>query len=251
MLAYVSLCSFKFIYVHLAYVHLKASPVQGIKIADRQVILSQLADHTTLFLRDPAQVSLAINVINVFSRAPGLYLNIKKLELFSVKQSPLTSINGIPVKDKVTYLGIIVSKDMESRFVDHFSPIMDIHKMKQNIWLHRDLFLRGRTLISKAEGLSRFSYSAQSLYVDAQTSKTIDQSLLHFLWKNKKQYIRKSVVVNSCERCGLNFISFTTLNYTFKINWIKRYLKNPTALWNFIPNLVFTKLGGLYFLLFV
>lgn len=117
------------------------------------------------------------------------------------------------------------------------------------MWLHRDLSLKGRTLLSKAEGLSCLAYSATSLYVDAQTSKTVDQCLFNFLWKNKKHYIRKSVVMNSYEKGGLNFISFSTLNYTFKINWIKQHLKNPTSLWNFIPIFLIYKLGILNFLL--
>ena len=50
-------------------------------------------------------------------------------------------------------------------------------------------------------------------------------------------------------RGGLNFLDFTTLNYTFKINWIKHYFKCPTSLWNFIPHYVFSSVGGLNFLL--
>jgi len=61
--------------------------------------------------------------------------------------------------------------------------------------------------------------------------------------------VKKSVIMNTFERGGLNFLDFTTLNYTFKINWIKHFLKNPTSTWNFIPNYIFSKVGGLEFLL--
>ena len=48
---------------------------------------------------------------------------------------------------------------------------------------------------------------------------------------------------------GLNFFDFTTFNNTFKINWIKHFQKNPTSTWNFIPNYIFSKVGGQVFFL--
>ncbi len=61
-------------------------------------------------------------------------------------------------------------------------------------------------------------------------------------------YIRKSVVVNSLKSDGLDFLDFSTLNNTLKINWLKFCLTKP-SLWNFIPNFIFNQLGGLSFLL--
>lgn len=55
--------------------------------------------------------------------------------------------------------------------------------------------------------------------------------------------------MNEYSKGGLSFLDFSTLNYTFKINWIKRYLECPTNLWNFIPHYVFSSVGGLQFLL--
>ena len=55
--------------------------------------------------------------------------------------------------------------------------------------------------------------------------------------------------MNTFERGGLNFLDFTTLNNTFKINWIKHFQKNPTSTWNFIPNYIFSKVGGQVFFL--
>ncbi len=59
------------------------------------------------------------------------------------------------------------------------------------------LSLKGRTLLTKAEGISRLSYAANSLFVDRPTCKLIDVMLLKFLWKNKTHYIRKSVILNT------------------------------------------------------
>lgn len=55
--------------------------------------------------------------------------------------------------------------------------------------------------------------------------------------------------MNKYESGGLNFLDFNTLNNTFKINWAKHFLKNPVSIWNFIPHYIFSRFGGLDFIL--
>uniref|UniRef100_A0A3P9LB20 Reverse transcriptase domain-containing protein n=1 Tax=Oryzias latipes TaxID=8090 RepID=A0A3P9LB20_ORYLA len=223
--------------------------LKGISVLYKEILISQLADDTTLFLRDSSQVSCALNLIQSFSDVSGLRLNLNKCELLPVKDCALESICNIPVKENVTYLGIIISKNNSERCSLNFTPLIDKAKKRFNQWLQRDLSLRGRILLSKAEGISRLTYSALYLHLDNQTLKSIDQMLLNFIWKNRIHYFKKSVLMNSYEKGGLNFLDFTTLNNTFKINWIKSYLKNPLSIWNIFPHHMFAKVGGLRFLL--
>ncbi len=60
---------------------IKDSKLEGINIAGRSILISQLADDTALFLKNPTQVHQAIKTIQLFSNASGLYLNIKKCEI--------------------------------------------------------------------------------------------------------------------------------------------------------------------------
>ncbi len=75
----------------------------------------------------------------------------------------------------------------------NFNPAFEKIKRKFNLWLLRDLSLRGRVLLSKAEGISRLTYIASTIHLDNKTVNTIDQTLFKFLWKNRVHYIRKSV----------------------------------------------------------
>ena len=50
-----------------------------------EVILTQLADNTTLLKENASQVPIAIKTIELFSAASGR-LNLKKCELFSLKK---------------------------------------------------------------------------------------------------------------------------------------------------------------------
>lgn len=60
--------------------HIKTSTIKGMSINDRELIINQLADDTTLFLRNENQIPVPINVTEEFSKASGVYLNVKKCE---------------------------------------------------------------------------------------------------------------------------------------------------------------------------
>lgn len=235
--------------MQLLAVHIINSGLQGISIAEKQIIISQLADDTTLFLKNKSQIPIAINIINSFSKASGLYLNIKKCELLPIKNCTDSFISEIPIKNEINYLGIIINKDKNTRCSLNFNPLIEKTQHKLNQWLQRDLSLKGRILLTKAEGISRLTYAALSLDVSKDISNMVDRILFNFIWKNKTHYIRKSVIMNNYESGGLNFLDFSTLNNTFKINWIKQFIKNPSSTWNFIPAYIFNNLGGLNFLL--
>ena len=137
--------------------HIKSSALKGITIVDREIVISQLADDTTIFLKDSTQVPHALNIISVFSKASGLFLNVNKCELMAVKDSDTRSISNIPVKDTIIYLGISITKDQKSRNDLNFTPYIEKAQKRLNLWLLRDLSLRGRMLITKAEGISRIT----------------------------------------------------------------------------------------------
>ncbi len=65
--------------------YISNSGLHGISIVDKQILISQLADDTTLFLQDANQVPLALNYIQKFSKASGLFLNLSKCEWMSIK----------------------------------------------------------------------------------------------------------------------------------------------------------------------
>ena len=171
--------------VQLLNVQVKASPLKDITIANREIIISQLADDTVLLLKDASQVSVAVTTIQSFSKASGLDLNLNKCELLPVNNCTVSSIFHIPVRDSVTYLGVQIVKDRKLRGSSNLTPIIEQTQKVLNHWLQRDLSRRGRLLLSKAEGIPRLTYAAQSLSVNNSICKSVDKMLSNFLWKNK------------------------------------------------------------------
>ncbi len=78
--------------------------ILGLKIFDREIKISQLADDTALFLKDKSQVPTALDCVSKFTKSSGLKLNLHKLEFLFIHDSVDLFIENIPVKDSVKYL---------------------------------------------------------------------------------------------------------------------------------------------------
>lgn len=84
----------------LLAIRIKITDVKGIKIREKNLLISQFADDTTLFLKDAIQIPIVVDYIHQFSKASGLRLNIDKCETFARHDQPALSICNIAVKTK-------------------------------------------------------------------------------------------------------------------------------------------------------
>lgn len=169
--------------------------------------------------------------------------------MLPLKKCDLLEIHDIPVKKNVTYLGVILDFNQNNRCSINFEPIIKQVASKFNMWLMRDLSIYGRTLLTKAEGISRSVYVSLALNMPNKISKKLDRSLFNFIWKHKAHYLRKDVLCNQKGNGGLEVLTFETINNMFKINWLCRLVKEKTSLWNTIPKYIFNQIGGINFLL--
>jgi len=176
-------------------------------------------------------------------------MNLNKSILFPLKNSTLTEVNGIPVKEKFTYLGMIIEKNQSLRNISNFDPIIEQITTKFNMWLMRDLSLNGRILLSKAEGISRAVYTSLSLEMPKKVCNKLDRILFDFIWKHKCHYLKRDILCNNKTFGGLEVLSFEMLNNSFKIKWLINLLKGNDSVWNTFPNHIFNQMGGLQFLL--
>lgn len=228
---------------------IKNSDIEGLEVMGRLITISQLADDTTLFLKNADQIPLALQAINHFSKASGLQLNLDKCEILTLHEHPLQPIYNIKVKKEAKYLGIVISKDDTVSEQKNIWVNIDKCKSILNRWSQRDLSIFGRILLTKMDSLSRLIYPAFSLPLKDKMIKQINSINFNFIWKNKCHYIRKDDMVKSYEEGGGNVIDFDTMNGVLKVKWLKSYIQNKQSIWFIIPNLIFQKMGGIEFLL--
>ena len=120
---------------------------------------------------------------------------------------------------------------------------------KLNIWLSRDLTLMGRTLLAKSLGVSKLVYAASMLTVPEEVVNIVQRKLFSFLWKNKNDKIKRTVLYQAQSKGGLNFPNFRTTVKSLRLSWISRFLSGSNDAWKAIPNTFFNRYGGLSFLL--
>lgn len=90
---------------------IKNSDIEHLKVFGDSIVISQLADDKALILKNADQVPKTLQIINNFSNASGLCLNLSKCEIMTLKESHLIQICNIPIKSRIKYLGIVITKD--------------------------------------------------------------------------------------------------------------------------------------------
>lgn len=237
------------IVAELLSILIKNNGIEGLSVLDRQIIISQFADDTTLFLKNEQQIPLALHLVNMFSKASGLYLNLKKCEMLTLHEFPLQSLFNIQIKEEVKYLGIVISREKVTMENKNVWNNIEKCKLILNRWLQRDLTIFGRVLLSKMDSLSRLIYPAFSMPISTKMIKAINKMNFKFIWRNKCQYIRKDDMIKKYEDGGVNAIDFDVMNGVLKLKWLKSFICNHQSFWYIVPSAIFKKLGGINFLL--
>ena len=101
----------------------------------------------------------------------------------------------------------------------------------------------GRTLLSKTLGISKLVYTTSLLTVPQEVIKRVQTNLFNFLWKNKKDKVKREVLYQEMRKGDLNFPNFAITVEALRLSWIGRLLeKNKCGdAWKAIPNALFRK----------
>ena len=176
---------------------------RGIELPNGQnAKISQCADDTTLILEDTTSLRNAMNIVNLFGVLSGLQLNKKKTKALWIAASSKNKIEPLKFqspKDPIQFLGsYLTAANNNNNFY------IKIRKMetKLNLWWSRDLTLYGRTMLAKSLGLSQLIYTASMLSVPETVIQQTQSKLFAFLWKNKRDKIKRQVLFRPHPRVG-------------------------------------------------
>ena len=92
--------------------------------------------------------------------------------------------------------------------------------------------------------ISHFSSSVPEPVINQTQGK-----LFAFLWRNKKDRIKRQALYQPLAKGGLSFPCFRTAVKALRLSWIGRILSDSNDNWKAIPNHYLEKHGGLSFLL--
>ncbi len=207
------------------------------KNGKRNVILSQYADDTCLFVKDLQNLKLSLDIVKEFSNVCGLQLNLSKTEglCFGTNAGAIPHDNIIKwPENPLRYLGIYIgSDDVEC---ERLNWTLKIEKMQKLIdcWRTRKLTLQGKILIIKSLLLPTIVYSASLLPIPEGVIKRVNNVLYNYIW-GKTDRIQRDVLINEFQNGGLCMIDVESHFMALKAAWIPLIFNKSTALWKQLP----------------
>ena len=115
------------------------------------------------------------------------------------------------ITEPIKALGAFLSYDGDK--INEENSFSKVRKMKTklNIWQTRDLSLYGRSMLAKTVGVSQLIYAASMLTVPEPVIQKTQAELFAFLWRNKKDKIKRQIIYETISNGGLNFMNFRTM----------------------------------------
>ena len=101
----------------------------------------------------------------------------------------------------------------------------------------------------KSLGISQLVYSIPNVEVPDYIVSTLKPKLFGFLWKNKKDKIKRVGLYQNYETGGLRMTDVDSMIKALRLAWIPRLLRGGHQNWKSVPNYFFEKYGGLQFIL--
>ena len=142
-------------------------------------------------------------VLNKFSQASGLNLNLDKSSLFllgPLYRNPPGFIRNyrLCVSDgPITYLGVSFTHHHDDFFELNYAPKLSRIKNLLNLWSSRDLTPIGKILIIKTFAISQLVYLLTVLpNPPISFFKELDTLFHKFIWSKKPDKIKRSVLAN-------------------------------------------------------
>ena len=224
--------------------------IKGIQVKldkrNHNLKISQLADDTTLFLGTKNEITLALNVIEIFGTFSGLKLNRNKTEGLWVGKLKhcKEKVGGVQFSEKpVKALGIYFGHDTkECEKLNWEAKIAKIESLIST-WRKRNLTMIGKILIIKSLVLPVFTFLASCTVTPVIYVKQIEKILFDFIWEGKKDKVKRNTIIGNLKDGGLNMPDIVSYFDSLKLSWIPRINTENEANWKILPWFHLQKFG--------
>jgi len=103
----------------------------------------------------------------------------------------------------------------------------------------------GKILVIKSLAALQLTYVLPPLATNHEIIREINDLFYSYLWNNKGDKIKRSVIINDYERGGSKMVDIATFNKSLKTTWIKKYLDGSNhGKWKEFVDFELRKYGG-------
>jgi len=211
--------------------------VGGIKIGDKVIKITQLADDTTCLLDGIESLENILSIFKLFSLCAGLKINVDKTKakyIGTLKDADYFPHGLSWIKENIESLGIIFTLSEEENYQLNYKPRICKLKNTLQVWKQRNLSLKGKITIINSLALSPLIYVAGVIDTPNKVIKEVDALITQFLWNSKSAKIAKHVIIQTIEDGGLKFPDFKCKVMALKMNWVKRLASTSNSNWKLV-----------------
>jgi exonuclease III len=243
--------------VELMAIKIRCSSCKGISYPsfnheNQELKIKQLADDTTLFLKDSTDMAKAQELINQFGKFSGLKMNENKTNAMQLGQRQQEDNVIFRLVDSIKILGIYfengkMSKNIEKNWTARIDKLRNLIKA----WSKRDLSHHGKITVIKTFLISQFTFVMQSVGMPDNILKDINLLLYKFFWKkrfnNKKAFekIKRRVLQSDYSKGGLRMVDMTKLQTYYYLQWAGKYDTSENKNWTLIPSWHLQKIASI------
>jgi len=218
----------------LAYAIKENKNITGIDIKCREIKLTQYADDLTLTLSDIKSVNETLHVLKLFGECSGLKINKDKTEAMLL--GPWQNRHNLPRNIKWTngpikYLGIYISAKPNEIVMLNFQSKLEALLRQLHWWKARDLSLKGKVLIVKALGISKFQYLASLITIPQDIVKQVNTLIYNFIWNGNTDKVKRIIFEQEYKKGGYNMTNLNEMIISSSVMWVKKYLDNTDREW--------------------
>ena len=215
--------------------------IKGISIENEIFKICQLADDTTIFVKDLQSIETLMTFLQRFYEYTGLKINIDKSQVVPIGKVKLQnlklpiSIKKMAVNNKgFKTLGVWFSYDIQEAISLNFNEKIEKIEKILNIWKTRKLSWKGKILILKSLILPQITYLLSVCYCPDRILMKIDHILMEFFWDKKVAKVKKKTLIGTFDKGGLKMPEIFAINTVSKIKWIKKLLLITNGKWKLL-----------------
>ncbi len=206
----------------------KNENINGIHLGNYEHKMAMYADDITIFTKDLQSIKNVMQTIDKFSMVAGPKLSLTKtkgiwlgtLKNYGYRIFENILWTGNPVK----VLGIYIGHNKQNCYELNWTKKISTMTKVANFWKNHGMTLKNRVYIIKTHLLSKIIYNLSLLHVPETIISQIKTVVFTFLWKGKRDKVKRNIVVNSEEHGGLNMTNIENFILSLKAAWVPRIL---------------------------
>jgi hypothetical protein len=230
------------------------SLINGFKINNKCIKLTQLADDTTLFLSSKSDIDHSFNTIEKFGKYSGLKLNKNKTEGMWIGKSKHSdekygNINW--PKEPIKALGIFFSTNEKECYSLNWEKCIEKCSETLKMWKKRNLTIFGRIQVINSLIVPNLLYRLHSLVLNKVTLNILEKMVFNFIWKEKIDKIKRKTMIGPKNKGGLAVIDIVSKYEAMKIKFVSSLNDNLDANWKVIPSFFLEQYGRNFLVFFM